>query len=66
LLLSGAYTNNALMAGVMGIINTKTLSGDAAVMAFMDGDSGVTTCRAALVLQWLKPHPALVLSLGLS
>jgi hypothetical protein len=35
------------MAGVMGIINTNTLSGDAAVMAFMAGDSGVTTCRAA-------------------
>lgn len=43
----GSYTNNALMAGVIGIINTNTLSGDAAVMAFMDGDSGVTTCRAA-------------------
>ena len=35
------------MAGVMGIINTNTLSGDAAVMAFMAGDSGVTTARAA-------------------
>jgi hypothetical protein len=43
----GSYTNNALMAGVMGTINTNTLSGDAAVMAFMDGDSGVTTCRTA-------------------
>ena len=43
----GSYTNNALMAGVIGVINTNTLSGDAAVMAFMDGDAGVTTCRAA-------------------
>ena len=43
----GSYANNALMAGVMGIINTNTLSGDAAVMAFMDGDAGTTTCRAA-------------------
>jgi hypothetical protein len=43
----GTYSNNGLMAGVMGIINTNTLSGDAAVMAFMQGDSGVTTCRAA-------------------
>jgi hypothetical protein len=43
----GTYSNNGLMAGVMGIINTNTLSGDAAVMAFMAGDSGVTTCRAA-------------------
>jgi hypothetical protein len=31
----------------MGTINTNTLSGDAAVMAFMDGDSGVTTARCA-------------------
>lgn len=43
----GSYANNALMAGVLGIINTNTLSGDAAVMAFMDGDAGVTTCRTA-------------------
>jgi hypothetical protein len=43
----GTYANFGLMAGVMGTINTNTLSGDAAVMAFMDGDSGVTTCRSA-------------------
>ena len=43
----GTYSNNGLMAGVMGIINTNTLSGDAAVMAFMDGDAGVTTARCA-------------------
>ena len=43
----GTYNNFGLMAGVMGTINTNTLSGDAAVMAFMDGDSGVTTCRSA-------------------
>ena len=43
----GTYSNNGLMAGVLGIINTNTLSGDAAVMAFMQGDSGTTTCRAA-------------------
>jgi hypothetical protein len=43
----GTYSNNGLMAGVLGIINTNTLSGDAAVMAFMQGDSGTTTARAA-------------------
>ena len=43
----GTYANNGLMAGVMGIINTNTLSGDAAVMAFMDGDSGLTNARCA-------------------
>ena len=43
----GTYNNNGLMAGVMGTINTNTLSGDAAVMAFMDGDSGLTTARCA-------------------
>jgi hypothetical protein len=43
----GTYANNGLMAGVMGIVNTNTLSGDAAVMAFMAGDAGVTTCRSA-------------------
>jgi len=43
----GTYANFGLMAGVMGTINTNTLSGDAAVMAFMDGDSGLTTARCA-------------------
>ena len=43
----GTYSNNGLMAGLLGIINTNTLSGDAAVMAFMDGDAGVTTARCA-------------------
>jgi len=43
----GTYANFGLMAGVLGTINTNTLSGDAAVMAFMDGDSGVTTARCA-------------------
>jgi hypothetical protein len=43
----GSYANKGLMAGVMGIINTNTLSGDAAVMAFMAGDAGVTTARCA-------------------
>jgi hypothetical protein len=62
----GSYTNNALMAGVMGIINTNTLSGDAAVMAFMDGDSGVTTCRAAFGVAMAQTTPALALSLVLT
>jgi hypothetical protein len=53
----GTYANNALMAGVMGIINTNTLSGDAAVMAFMDGDSGVTTCRAAFGVAMAQTTP---------
>ena len=43
----GTYNNNALMAGVLGIVNTNTLSGDAAVMAFMAGDAGETLCRSA-------------------
>lgn len=43
----GTYANNGLMAGVLGIVNTNTLSGDAAVMAFMAGDAGTTLCRAA-------------------
>ena len=43
----GTYANFGLMAGVMGTINTNTLSGDAAVMAYMDGDAGVTTARCA-------------------
>jgi hypothetical protein len=43
----GTYNNFGLMAGVMGTINTNTLSGDAAVMAFMDGDSGLTNARCA-------------------
>jgi hypothetical protein len=61
----GAYTNNAVMAGVMGIINTNTLSGDAAVMAFMDGDSGVTTCRAAFGVAMAQTTPGSGFEFGL-
>ena len=53
----GSYTNTALMAGVLGIINTNPLSGDAAVMAFMDGDAGVTTCRAAFGVAMAQTTP---------
>ena len=53
----GTYANNGLMAGVMGIINTNTLSGNAAVMAFMAGDSGVTTCRAAFGVAMAQTTP---------
>ena len=53
----GSYTNTALIAGVLGIINTNTLSGDAAVMAFMDGDAGVTTCRAAFGVAMAQTTP---------
>jgi hypothetical protein len=53
----GTYANDGLMAGVMGIINTNTLSGDAAVMAFMAGDSGVTTCRAAFGVAMAQTTP---------
>jgi hypothetical protein len=55
-----------LMAGVMGIINTNTLSGDAAVMAFMDGDAGTTTCRAAFGVAMAQTTAALVLPMGLT
>jgi hypothetical protein len=63
----GTYANFGLMAGVLGTINTNTLSGDAAVMAFMDGDAGLTTCSLQrLVLRWLKPQLVLVLSMVLT
>jgi hypothetical protein len=51
----GTYANNALMAGVLGIINTNTLSGDAAVMAFSCKVTQVRHYVALLsVLQWLR------------
>ena len=53
----GTYANFGLMAGVMGTINTNTLSGDAAVMAFMDGDAGLTTCRAAFGVAMAQTTP---------
>ena len=53
----GTYNNFGLMAGVMGTINTNTLSGDAAVMAFMDGDSGVTTARCAYGVAMAQTTP---------
>jgi hypothetical protein len=53
----GTYANFGLMAGVMGTINTNTLSGDAAVMAFMDGDSGLTNARCAYGVAMAQTTP---------
>jgi hypothetical protein len=61
----GSYSNTALMAGVLGIINTNTLSGDAAVMAFMDGDAGTTTCRAAFGVAMAQTTAASGFTFGL-
>jgi hypothetical protein len=61
----GSYSNTALMAGVLGIINTNTLSGDAAVMAFMDGDAGATTCRAAFGVAMAQTTAASGFTFGL-
>jgi hypothetical protein len=61
----GTYSNNGLMSGVMGIINTNTLSGDAAVMAFMQGDSGTTTCRAAFGVAMAQTTAASGFTFGL-
>jgi len=61
----GTYANNGLMAGVMGTINTNTLSGDAAVMAFMDGDSGLTTARCAFGVAMAQTTPGSGFEYGL-
>jgi hypothetical protein len=61
----GTYANDGLMAGVMGIINTNTLSGDAAVMAFMQGDAGVTTCRSAFGVAMAQTTPGSGFEFGL-
>ena len=53
------------MAGVLGIINTNTLSGDAAVMAFMQGDSGTTLCRAAFGVSMAQTTAASGFTYGL-
>jgi hypothetical protein len=61
----GSYANNGLMSGLLGIINTNTLSGDAAVMAFMQGDSGTTTCRAAFGVAMAQTTAASGFTFGL-
>lgn len=49
-------TNASLLpkAGIMGIIGDTTTTADAAVMAYMDGDGGVTTARAGFGIMMLN------------
>lgn len=43
----GSTVNTGLKTGVLATINTNVLGADAACIAFMQGDSGVTTCTSA-------------------
>ena len=45
-LITGTNGSTFAKAGVMGVIGNTTTTGDAAVMAWMDGDGGTTTARA--------------------
>ncbi len=45
-LVTGTNASTFAKAGVMGVIGNTTTTGDAAVMAWMDGDGGTTTARA--------------------
>ena len=45
-LITGTNASTFAKAGVMGVIGNTTTTGDAAVMAWLDGDGGTTTARA--------------------
>jgi hypothetical protein len=45
-LMTGTNASTFAKAGVMGVVGDQTTTADAAVMAWMDGDGGVTTARA--------------------
>lgn len=45
-LISGTNVSTFAKTGVIGVIGNTTTTADAAVMAWMDGDGGVTTARA--------------------
>ena len=45
-LVTGTNASTFPKVGVLGVIGNTTTTGDAAVMAWMDGDGGLTTARA--------------------
>lgn len=45
-LITGTNASTFAKTGVMGVVGNTTTTADAAVMAWMDGDGGVTTARA--------------------
>ncbi|CAB4155756.1 hypothetical protein UFOVP1301_38 [uncultured Caudovirales phage] len=45
-LISGTNASTFPKAGVMGVVGDTTTTADAAVMAFLDGDGGLTTANA--------------------
>jgi hypothetical protein len=49
-LITGTNASTFAKAGVMGVVGNTTTTADAAVMAWMDGDGGLTTARAGYAI----------------
>ena len=61
----GSTTNTGLKTGVLATINTNVLGADAACIAFMQGDSGVTTCTSAFGVAMVQTTPGSGFDYGL-
>lgn len=46
-LITGTNASNFPKVGILGVVGDQTTSADAAVMAYLDGDGGLTTANAA-------------------
>jgi len=46
-LITGTNASNFIKAGVLGVVGDQTTTADAAVVAYLDGDGGLTTATAA-------------------
>ena len=46
-LITGTNASNFIKAGVLGVVGDQTTTADAAVVAYLDGDGGLTTAIAA-------------------
>ena len=46
-LITGTNASNFIKAGVLGVVGDQTTTADAAVVAYLDGDGGLTTAAAA-------------------
>lgn len=64
-LITGTNASDFIKAGVLGVVGDQTTSADAAVVAYLDGDGGLTTANAAYAVGMKNSTPGSGFKYGL-
>ena len=64
-LITGTNASDFIKAGVLGVVGDQTTTADAAVVAYLDGDGGLTTANAAYAVGMKNSTPGSGFNYGL-